>query len=451
VRCRAGAALFLGALGCSAPAPERLPEGTSLLLVTLDTTRHDYVSAYGAHPDVSPHLAQLGTEGAVFLSAYAQGNVTNLSHLTLMTGLPALEHGVFGNLAEVPAGLDTLAEAFARKGYETAAFPAAPHVGEDFGWRGFTRLDPARQELDARRVTRRALAWLRARDAAKPFFAWVHYWDPHAPYAPPGGLPALFYQGDPAQGAEGRLRDRAYFAAGMPGEGDGEWLGEWRDPAYPRALYAAEVHHADRELGRVLRHLRREGLDSSVAVVVAGDHGESLGEHEVYYSHKGLFEPQVRVPFIVRLPGFPRGLRPPGLVTHLDLAPTLAALFALSLRHPMPGASLVPLLNGTATALPPRAVVHESAHNNAVALRDGRWKLILPMGRRRSLHGQAPQLFDLDADPGERRDLAGQESARVAAMSERLERWRALGRVRSHEHAATAEVRERLRALGYVE
>src|SRR5690606_34185675 len=134
-----------------------------LLLVTLDTTRRDFLSPYGADPKVTPHLQRLADSGTLFWNAYSQANTTNASHLSIMTGLTLRQHGVFNNRTPVPEEVDTLPEAFHRAGFETAAFPSVAHVGEEFAWRGFDHFFPAAPELDARQATDRILEWLETR------------------------------------------------------------------------------------------------------------------------------------------------------------------------------------------------------------------------------------------------------------------------------------------------
>ncbi|MGH7857426.1 MAG: sulfatase family protein, partial [Candidatus Binatia bacterium] len=335
------------------------------------------------------------------------------------------------------------------------AFPAAPHVGEDLGWRGFDRLEPARGEITAEEVTNRILGWLGARDGSRPFFAWLHYWDPHTPYAPPGAVASAFYAGDPFSG-DRRLADRPFLQKTHVGKDLMKWLGERRDPEYPSAMYAAEVHFVDRELGRVLRLLEERSLAERTVIVVVGDHGESLGEHEIFYNHIGLYETQLRVPLIVRVPGLPAGVRSATPVTHLDLAPTLAELFGVSLRHRPEGSSLVRLLAGNpAPDLEgDRRLVHEHAYNHQVALRSGVWKLIWPITRKTknpALIGE-PALYDLTTDPNERHDLASERPEVVAELAASLRAWTHVGRVpNGHDPKLNRAAVDRLRALGYLQ
>lgn len=431
----------------------RLPKGSSFLLVTLDTTRRDVVSPYGADPKITPNLQRLADAGTLFWNAYARASSTNPAHSTIMTGLTLRQHGVFNNRTPLPSNVDTLPEAFARAGFETAAFPSIPHVGERFEWRGFGHFRPARTALDAREATDRILEWLQNRDTNGPFFAWLHYWDPHRPYDPPEHVQDLFYDGDPYAGPM-PLAEQPHFQARGTVERAREWLGDRRDPKWPRAMYTGEVHYMDRQFGRLIAYLDKSGLADRTAILVIADHGESLGEHGILYDHVDLYEPQVRIPFIARLPGFPEGLRPEVLVSQVDVVPTIVDLLRVSLQHELAGTSLVPWLSEETPSVPPphRRLVYEHAHNLRVALRHDRWKLIWPTTEVHYLRSE-PQLYDLMTDPGEERNLAGLRPEILEYMSGGLDPWIRLGHIDPASGAVQVapEALEELRALGYLD
>lgn len=442
---RRGAALLgvASALACAA-ADER----PSVLLVTLDTTRADALSCLGAPPGTTPHLDALAARSALFTRALSDSNVTNPSHVSIMTGMRALDHGVLNHTTRVPEGVDTLAEALARAGYATGGFASARHVGPDLGWRGFEALPPVGNERGAKETTDLALDWLGG-VGERPFFLWAHYWEPHMEYEPPPELARRFYAGDRSAGTGPPLADLPYFRL-LPREGVLRWLGDTRDPAWAPAMYRAEVHVTDAEVGRLLDAVaaRRPGR---ALVVVTADHGEALGEHGIYYAHTGLYEPQLRVPLIVHVPGL-APLRSDALVSTLDVAPTLAELTGAPLRNAaVSGVSLVPLLRGAPGAPgEERTLVHHNAHNAAVAVRRGGWKLIWPIASDHPILGTSPQLFDVARDPAETRDLAAQEPARVAELRDAIEPWIARGPVERRSDHLAPEAVEQLRALGYL-
>jgi arylsulfatase A-like enzyme len=431
------------ALAC-APRDERL----SVVLVTLDTTRADALSCLGAPAGTTPRLDAFAARAALFTEARSDSNVTNPSHASIMSGMRALDHGVLNHWTQLPDGVDTLPEAFARAGYSTAGFASSRHVGPDFGWRGFEVLPNMRGDRSARETTDLALEWLSgARD--RPYFLWVHYWDPHMQYKPEPELARRYYPGDRTAGSGPRIADAPYFRL-LPREGVLAWLGDTRDPAWAPAMYRAEVHATDAQVGRLLDAVAARAGERT-AVVVTADHGEALGEHDIYYAHTGLYEPQLRVPLLIQVPGLPP-LRSNALVSGLDIAPTVAELGGVELRNTVSGVSLARLLRGEPEPrLAERTThVYQNAHNFAVAVREGDWKLIWPIAPDHPILGTKPQLFDLARDPGELRDLSGAEPARLAALRQVAEPWVARGPIERKTEHVDPEALEQLRALGYL-
>jgi arylsulfatase A-like enzyme len=440
----AAAALAL-ASGCS--EPDLRP---SVVVITLDTTRADSLSALGGRPGNTPNLDALAARSALFTRAYSDSNVTNPSHVSLMSGLRAMDHGVLNQMTPVPEAVQTLPEAYRRAGYATGGFASSRHVGPDLGWRGFDELPQLGNERTAVETTELALRWLESVDG--PYFLWVHYWEPHMLYEPPAELAARYYAGDRTAGA-GPVLAELPFSALLPRDGVLAWLGRTRDPAWAKAMYAAEVHHTDAVLGRLLAAIAAKAGDRT-AIVVTADHGESLGEHEIYYAHTALYDPQLHVPLIVHWPGAP-AVRSDALVSALDLAPTLAELTGVSLTQgALPGVSLAPTIRGESDPklAAPRDLVHQNAHNLAVAIRSGGWKLIWPMAKDHPLLSGAPELYDLTRDPGERENRAAAEPARVEALRKPIERWIANGPIaRDNVPHLDPEAVDRLRALGYLQ
>jgi arylsulfatase len=438
-------ALVCAALGLAACGGEPRP---SILLITLDTTRADALSCLGGRSGETPELDALAARSTLFTQARSETNVTNPSHVTIMSGLHALDHGVVSQMLKIPKEVTTLPEVLSAAGFATAAFVSSRHVGPDLGWRGFDTMPDLTDQRSAKEVTDLAVDWLGG--TRRPFFAWVHYWDPHMRYEPSPEDAARFYHGDPRAGDGPLLTDHDYFDR-FPRDGVREWLKGIRDPAWAPAMYAAEVHGTDREVGRLLRAAREAGGGDLIVVAVA-DHGESLGEHEIFYAHTALYEPQLRIPLIIHVPGAPphRVDAPVGTV---DVAPTLAELAGVELpaQH-LAGVSLVPLVRGgQLPGLADRVMVHENAHNHGVAVRRGRWKLIWGITPDHPLLGRPPQLFDLEKDPGELHNLAEERPEKVAELRALIEPWVALGTVkRGSMPDLDPAALERLRALGYL-
>ncbi len=453
--------LLFVALACQQESQESeaLPAtdlaGKNLILITMDTSRQDHFSCYG-DPEfrgTTPHIDDLADDGALFLNGYSQTNVTNPSHATIFTGLYSLDLEVMNNEVPFPiaeAGVDTLPSAFQRAGYRTAAFPAASHL-TILGIPGFDESLPPQGERTARESVNLLLAWIE-RDPPGRFFAWLHLFDPHVRYEPPEPYRTKLYSGDPTEGGGAKLSTIAQFEMTSPIAQ--KQFGEVRDRAYPRAMYRGEIQYTDDQIGRLISALKERGLYEDTAIVVVGVLGECLGDHEIYYDHQGLYEVSIRIPFILRLPGFPRDVRIAEPVSHVDLVPTLAQLFDLDIEteQPLRGVSLVDALRGEPSPeLDGRGwLIHEAAHNAEVALRRGPWKMIFRIFNVFGRRGPPIMLFNLEEDPDEEINLADAHPEIVAEMQPMVQRW-----IERHiwglaNPKLEKAMIERLRALGYL-
>jgi len=448
----AGALLAaLVAPGCSAPAaPAR-----SAVLVTVDTWRADACGA-GGSPDVrTPNLDRFFRGGTQFADVIAPIPTTLPSHLSMLTGLWPPQHGVPRNVWQVPDDLALLPEILREEGVSTAAFvsSAALDATTRIG-RGFDVYDDDFRKDDADDSWRpaagtlaRASAWWRDTPGRK--FLWVHLFEPHLPYRP-AAEDARLYGADPA-------RD---------GTASVDWVRSmWTDKvrftddvcAYLRSLYRAEVTGADRALGSFLRGLEAEG---DVAVIVTSDHGESLGEHGLYFKHgPKVFSADVAVPLALRGPGVPRGLSG-ATVRTLDVPATIAAMLGADVAFPTDAQDLRGWESAAGGGLTAYSVA--SAPNDAprdVAPRDDYANVLMPRTIRRAgrtfveVPWQRRRLwFDRAADPGEttglRPDYADSVTENLRAD---LEEWMAEPRVTESRVTVDPQLRERMRALGYLD
>ena len=399
---------FLGGLlGACGGAPDA-PSG--VLLVTLDTTRADALGCYGNPGARTPALDRLARGGVRFARAYAPAPLTLPSHASLLTGALPPEHGVHENGRQALGGeLETLAEACAARGWRTAAFVGAKvlsaHYGLARGFEVYDDLTDARGvERDAAAVTDAALEWLAATEG--PFFAWVHYFDPHFPYDPPPG----------ALGA---------------------------------TPYLAEVAHADAQLGRLLDWLERAGRSRGTLVVVTADHGEALGEHGEATHGALVHDSTLRVPLIVARRGrFARGRVVDTPVHLVDVAATICELLDWPPLAGARGRSLAPALAGE--PLEPLPLYAESEYcrinfgwSPLRALVDGDWKYIA---------APAPELYDLGADPGELNDVSAEHPGVTRRLAAQLEALLAsLPRTATADVALDDAARAELEALGYAQ
>jgi arylsulfatase A-like enzyme/Tfp pilus assembly protein PilF len=402
---RVAAVVLAAALSASchgeSDALNRRPRRPDILLVTIDTLRADRIGR-----GIAPTLDRLASAGVQFTAARTAAPLTLPSHTTMMTGLLPPAHGVRDNGAVLPDTPSTLAQLMKNAGYRTAAFVGAFVLDRRFGLaRGFDsyddaiRRDPnATERLEAERpaaaVVDAALRWLErpasGTETAAPFFVWVHLYDPHAPYTPPP----------------------------------------------PYSGYDGEVSYADAQLARLLGRVDRK----TTAIIVAGDHGEGLGEHGENTHGMLLYDSTLRVPLIVALPGSTASVRDEP-VSLVDLAPTILGAAGVQAADTMVGRNL---LGGAregdiyAETQYPRV----AGWSPLQALTDARWKTIRA--------GGDTEVFDLAADPQERTNLAATQSSTAAAMIARIEAIGRRGRSASAAPAVSAEAQQRLRALGYV-
>ncbi len=435
--------LALGACGDEPPP--------NLLVVTLDTTRADVLSCYGGDPRTTPSIDALAREGVLFENAFSTCNVTKPAHLSLFSGQPLIGHRVFNNEALIPRDVEVLPNLLRRKGYRTAAFVGAIQLGEHAGWRGFDVVQgPSKTFRRGQAILDDALAWLGAAPG-EPFFLWTHFFDPHTLYKPPPELAERYYSGDPKAG-DGSLIAEEPFLATWNYPLMSEWVAGLRDRTYAPAMYAAEVEYTDALVGRLIEHLETTGVLERTAIVLIADHGESLGEHGVYYDHAGLYQPSLHVPFIVRWPGIPGGRRVDSIVTQLDVLPTLADMLDFATPNAARGRSLRPLLEGQGDFEERELFVFEAAHNHQIAVRKGRWKAIWPVFESHRFFRKEPELYDLDADPGELHNVWSEHPEVVAELAPHAAPWRSLGTIEKGPLPEVSdELRRSLDALGYAE
>jgi len=320
----------LALLGCDrGPAPAEKAPLTNIVLISIDTLRADHLGCYGYFRDTSPHMDAFARESIFFEQAYAPMATTLPSHVSMLTGLYPLEHGITANFGDGPRkygwtpGVVSFAELAQKNGYLTAGFVSSAPLKRESGFdAGFTHYDEPPPSAGARfgQVTTDAvLAWLPA-NRDKPLFLFVHYFDPHSPYIPPPPYDRM-YQTDAALEqfiAARQIPDRI-----EPDACRGTKPTVTRDATN---LYDGEVRYTDNEIGRVLAALRDAGLYENSIIILTADHGEGLNQHE-WPKHGRVWNEQLHVPLMIRFPRsfgqFPA--RVPSLVCLTDLMPTLLA------------------------------------------------------------------------------------------------------------------------------
>jgi arylsulfatase A-like enzyme/Tfp pilus assembly protein PilF len=415
-----GTAAVFVARGCPRARPP------NVLFITIDTLRADHLGCYGFAAARTPHIDGLASEGVRCADAISAAPITMPAHSSIFTGLLPPAHGVRDNGAFALGDENvTLAERLKARGYATQAFVSAIVLSRRYNLtQGFDGYDDDLWAEDqpklfmirdrpAARTSELAVAWLRrwaASSPRPPFFLWVHFFDPHQPYA-------------------ASLEDR-------------------KGAASP---YDAEIVSADRGVGRLLDALRESGVQDDTLVVLTADHGESLGEHQEKTHALFVYDATVHVPLIFRYPAkLPRSRVYPGAVRSVDIVPTVLAMLGLPGGEETQGQSLLRAFRGE---VPPpdlpqysESLLAELGFGMAPlhAVRLGGYKLI---------RAPRPELYDLRADPQELRNIYTEERDRAARLEGELDRLleESAGKARkAKENPMTRESEEALRALGYL-
>ena len=441
---RALACLALVCAACGDSAPESRPR--DLLLITVDTLRPDFVSAYGQERPRTPTIDGLASRGVLYERAYSASPMTGPSHASMFSGLVPAEHGLKRNGRVIDEAVPWLPRDLQELGYSSAGVVGAKVLDQRFGFqRGFDHFDDAigddwsQNERRASEGVAHAIEWLEQQDEG-PVFLWVHVYDPHAPYeaelagtSPRGGR--AFYR-------------RRIEALGVPARD--KLIGDWRD-------YGREVRYTDGALAPLLEAWEARGPES--VICLTSDHGEGLGEHGYMGHGRELWEEQLLVPLIVVAPELTPGTRYPHAVSLVDLAATLWGLCVPELpsaftQSPWPrtledarprdlliaerpeiiGAGLRPILDETErrTVGAPHTALIEDVQKYV-------WR-----------RGRDDLYFDLIEDPHEKDGSLEGHEAEVehlrARHVEHLEGLRILGR---GEALDDADTRAMLNALGY--
>jgi arylsulfatase A-like enzyme len=419
------AALVLAATpGCKA---ERKPD---VIVIVLDTTRADHCGWLGYERPTTPRLDEFSKDCAVYTKAWSPEGWTAPSHASLFTGLSTERHGFYsGSRRNLGPTFPTLAELLTRSGYASACFSNNTWVSAAFGLtRGFQRVDALHE--DAKRAYpyapathERAAAWAEEQRAAgRPFFLFINDMEPHLTYDPPADDAAKFIRGSPTAEEIAAARryehpDSTAYCLGSK-ELSKDQLRLLTD------LYDGEIASLDREVGRLFDRLRGGGLLDSAVVVVLADHGEMLGEQHFVSHMYTLHGPVRRVPLLVRVPGSLDGGRFDEFVRIEDVMPTILEACGVSAPDGLDGISLTKDLGGRVSRA--RHDEDEGAREKLTrdfpgvdvsrltlpvqSVCDGRWHYLeFGDGRR--------ELYDVDADPLETKNLAAERPAEAAAMA----------------------------------
>jgi len=402
--------------GASSSAPHLHP--LNLVVVTIDTLRPDHLRCYGYQKIETPNIDAIARSGVLFENAVTQTPLTPPSHASIFTGLNPPSHHVRNTGGFIlPSSTTTLATILQQQGWDTAAFISSAVLKKFFGFnQGFAVYDdqmpkPGKGHEFIEDAERRAgdtvdhaLRWLDAQ-SGKPYFLWVHVYDPHAPYQPPSPYKEQY-------------KDR---------------------------LYDGEIAYADHELGRLFDAVRKKSPADQTLIAILSDHGESLGEHGEYSHGVFLYDSTLRIAFLLAGPGVRAGLRVKEQARTIDFLPTVLDLMGGRAPAAVQGASLTPYFQGkdAGAAVSYAETLYPKINMGWAelrAIRTNHWKYI---------RAPKPELYDLSQDAGETSNVIQSHAAEVQRFEAQLHAMIGSGAEKVETATADQRTLDQLKSLGY--
>jgi arylsulfatase A-like enzyme len=408
----------------------------NVLLIAVDSLRADHMSCYSYHRLTSPHIDHFATESVLFEKTYSPHIPTTSAYASMLTGMDCFSTQVVAlrHQGGLRPEVNTMAEVMRDFGYNTTCvgFTGNPSSrGFDTyldyaGWGSWNEgRSPKAQNLND--VTLPELDRLVKED--KPFFMMLRHMDPHAPYLPPVPFERMFYHGNEVDAANHSMDPvmsfkpfRDFFASWMPPG--------ISDKDYVIAQYDGAVAYMDACIEAIFTALDAHGITDNTIIVVNGDHGETLYDHECWFDHHGMYDNVLHVPLIIRYPAkLPQGIRVKGYNQHKDLMPTLLELADLpqseikwnsSLRFN--GRSLLPLIRGEVADYDTELYITECTWMRKHGWRTPEWKLMIALEPDFHFKPEV-ELYNLVDDPEENHNLADQRPDVVAQLRDCMEAW----------------------------
>lgn len=413
---------FLSEASSHTSAKNKKLKYPNVLLITIDALRTDHLGCYGYTKNTSPNIDKFSQKGVLFINNTSQSHSTGPSCSSIMTSTYLKNHGVL-NLATFGYRLDdsftTLAEVLKKYGYVTAAAVGCQHVlnkiiRDDFDsgiGQGFDIFyDNMRKKLrfDAKEINQFVIPWLK-KHSPKKFFLWIHYFDVHGPYIPPKSYSAKFYSSNNRQSIPLELippyqRHRDSNTAIIT------------ELNYYIAQYNGAINFVDEQISALLDEFKKLGIFNNTIIIITADHGESLGEHDIYFQHRPIYEDVLRVPLIISGPGIPSNIRIESLTQNIDIMPTILDILEIPLHEEMEGVSLMPLIYGEKEEVH-KEVFSESVDNRAKVIKTKEWKLIY------NLENNQIELYNLKNDPKELHNVADKFPLVAKDLENRLQNF----------------------------
>ena len=402
---------IISILGCTRSEPKKSENlKPDIILVSIDSLRRDHLSIYGYSRKTSPFIDSLAEIGSRFENARSTSSWTLPAHVTMMTGLPSVEHQIIEDSLKVDPSMSMLAENFAEAGYETGGFVSATFVSSLYGFnRGFktfkdydlfTDKHNLNASIDAKRLVDDALRWRKASDGSKPAFLFLHFYDAHYEYAPPAPHDTLF---DRAKQPDD-LKYKNYFH-------------HLKNPLTPEqmthqiAQYDEGIHYVDAQLKRLNDAMKAAGKE--VIWVITSDHGEEFGERGTWGHAHTLYSEQLDIPLVFSGPGIPKAIISDD-VGLSDVAPTLATLGAIKPPKQSIGRDLLPAMSGKQLRQKEWVAETSRFNTNRLSLKKGDYRL------EWDLNSNTVELYHVQQDPKEKTNLSIKKPAKAAELKQEI-------------------------------
>ena len=401
----------------------------NILIFGVDSLRAEHLSCYGSRRLTSPRIDRLASQGVLFENTFSPHIPTTSAFTSMLSGLDVFSSQVVALMHQGPIRPEVtmLSELLRDQGYDTTCVgfdgnPSSRGFDTYLDYRAWANWEerPLDKAQDLNRVAVPELD--RLFDQDRPFFMLLRHMEPHAPYLPPDPYQRMFYYGDECDPSNDSMEPvfafkpfRDFFASWMPPG--------ITDKDYVIAQYDGAIAYMDSCIQTILTQLETRGVLDDMIVVLTGDHGETLYEHECWFDHHGLYDSNLHVPLIIRYPSkVPAGLRLSGYNQHKDLVPTLLELANIESDISFDGRSLMGMVRGEVASHESEMYITECTWMRKHGWRTPQWKLIRAL--EPDFHFKPPvELYNLIEDPHETADVAAEHADVVDVLTNRMERW----------------------------
>ena len=402
----------------------------NIVLLGVDSLLATHMSCYGYHRLTTSHIDRFAEGGTLFEKTYSAHIPTTSAYASMLTGLDTFSTQVVALRHQGPLReeVKTLAEILRDEGYDTTCVGFSGPSARGFdtyleysGW-GPDESGRSPKAENLNKTTLPELNRLIDQSDEKPFFLFLRHMDPHSPYLPPAPYERMFYHGDECDPSNKSMEPVMTFKPFC------DYFASWMPPGitdkdYVIAQYDGAIAYMDACIQTLFNALETRGVLDETIVVLNGDHGETLYDHECWFDHHGLYDVTLHVPLIIRYPGrVPAGKRVAGYNQHKDLVPTLLELADIETDIAFDGQSLTPLMNGEITSYESEFYITECTWMRKHGWRTPEWKLIVAL--EPDFHFKPPvELYNLIQDPDENNNLAEIHPDIVNVLETRMKSW----------------------------